>query len=69
MKFIELSRFSESEILDSHNEAFSDYEVPMQISLDSFKYFNLRRGIMYDLSLGAVDDEKLVGFILNAIDF
>jgi len=68
MKFIELSRFSESEILDVHNEAFSDYEVPMEISLDSFKYLNLRRGVRYDLSLGAVDGENLVGFILNAID-
>lgn len=68
MKFVELSNFSASEILDTHNEAFSDYEVPMQISLDSFKYLNLRRGVKYDLSLGAVDGEKLVGFILNAID-
>ena len=68
MKFIELSRFSESEILDVHNEAFSDYEVPMEIPIDSFKYLNLRRGVRYDLSLGAVDGENLVGFILNAVD-
>lgn len=68
MKFIELSKLSESEILDTHNEAFSDYEIPMEISLDSFKYLNLRRGVRYDLSLGAVAGKNLVGFILNAID-
>jgi ribosomal protein S18 acetylase RimI-like enzyme len=68
MKFVKLNKFSESEILETHNEAFSDYEVPMQISLDSFKYLNLRRGVRYDLSLGAVEGEKLIGFILNAVD-
>ncbi|MFX1278527.1 MAG: GNAT family N-acetyltransferase [Promethearchaeota archaeon] len=64
-----MSSFTESEILETHNEAFSDYEVPMQISLESFRNLNRRRGVSYNLSLGAVDGEKLVGFILNAIDY
>jgi ribosomal protein S18 acetylase RimI-like enzyme len=68
MEFVKLNEYSESEILEAHNEAFSDYEIPMHISLDSFKYLNLRRGVRYDLSLGAVSEEKLVGFIINAID-
>ena len=68
MEFVDLSQFSELEILDAHNKAFSDYEVPMQLSLESFKYFNQRRGVQYDLSFGAVEGNELVGFILNAID-
>lgn len=64
-----MSSFTESEILETHNEAFFDYEVPMQISLESFRKLNRRRGVSYDLSLGVVDGEKLVGFILNAIDY
>ena len=68
MEFVDLSRFSELEILNTHNKAFSDYEVPMQLSLESFKYFNQRRGVRYDLSFGAVEENELVGFILNAID-
>ncbi|MHA2392799.1 MAG: GNAT family N-acetyltransferase [Promethearchaeota archaeon] len=69
MEFIDLSQITESEIVETHNEAFSDYEIPMNLSLDMFKYFNLRRGVRYDLSIGAIDNGKLIGFILNAIDY
>ncbi|MFX1325220.1 MAG: GNAT family N-acetyltransferase [Promethearchaeota archaeon] len=68
MEFIDLSQISEAEIVETHNEAFSDYEVPMNLSLDTFRYFNRRRGVRYDLSIGAIEDGKLIGFILNAID-
>jgi ribosomal protein S18 acetylase RimI-like enzyme len=68
MEFIRLNQFEESDILDTQNKAFSDYEVPMQISLEAFKYFNLRRGVRYDLSLGVVNNDSLIGFILNAVD-
>ncbi|MFX0023777.1 MAG: GNAT family N-acetyltransferase [Candidatus Hermodarchaeota archaeon] len=69
MRFESLDQFSEMEILDAHNEAFSDYQVPMQLSLDTFQYFNHRRGVRYDLSIGTVEGNKLIGFILNAVDF
>ncbi len=69
IEFFPLNQFSESEILNTHNEAFSNYEVPMQLSLEVFRYFNSRRGVRYDLSLGAVEGKRLIGFILNAIDF
>ncbi|MFX1479139.1 MAG: GNAT family N-acetyltransferase [Promethearchaeota archaeon] len=68
MEFVKLSQFSESELLNTHNLAFSDYEVPMELSLEDFTYFNKRRGVRYDLSIGAVEGNKLIGFILNAID-
>lgn len=69
MEFKDLSQFTEIEIVETHNEAFSDYEVPMNISLELFQYFNIRRGVRYDLSIGAIEDGKLIGFILNAIDY
>lgn len=69
IEFLSLNQFSESEILNTHNDAFSDYEVPMQLSLEVFRYFNRRRGVRYDLSIGAVEGKRLIGFILNAVDF
>ena len=54
MEFIDLSQITEIEIVETHNEAFSDYEVPMNLSLEIFEYFNRRRGVRYDLSIGAV---------------
>ncbi|MFX1417510.1 MAG: GNAT family N-acetyltransferase [Promethearchaeota archaeon] len=69
MRFQSLDQFSEIAILDTHNEAFSDYHVPMQLSLEVFQYFNRRRGVRYDLSIGAVEEKTLIGFILNAVDF
>jgi ribosomal protein S18 acetylase RimI-like enzyme len=68
MEFVKLSQFTEAELLNTHNLAFSDYEVPMELSLEAFTYFNKRRGVRYDLSIGAVEGNKLIGFILNAID-
>lgn len=69
LEFIDLSQISEAEIVETHNEAFSDYEVPMNLSLDRFRYFNRRRGVRYDVSIGAIEEGKLIGFILNAIDY
>ena len=66
MEFVELSQFSEAEILKTHNLAFSDYEVSMELSLEAFNYFNRRRGVRYNLSIGAVEGDNLIGFILNA---
>jgi ribosomal protein S18 acetylase RimI-like enzyme len=68
MEFVELSQFSEAEILNTHNLAFSDYEISMELSLEAFSYFNRRRGVRYDLSIGVIEEDKLIGFILNAVD-
>ena len=62
-----LSNTREEDILDTHNEAFSDYQVEMQLTLPRFHKINLLRGIRYELSIGAFDLDKLVGFTLNGI--
>ena len=60
-----LENISELEILETHNSAFSDYEVQMNWTLQQFQNINKQRGVRYDLSIGAFDDDKLVGFIIN----
>ncbi len=60
-----LEGINESEILETHNSAFSDYEVQMNWTLQQFQNINKQRGVQYDLSIGAFDDDKLVGFIIN----
>ncbi|MBU7032501.1 MAG: GNAT family N-acetyltransferase [Theionarchaea archaeon] len=46
-------------------EAFSDYLVEMQPSLEKFKRMLRRNGVNLQFSMGAYDHETLVGFILN----
>ena len=60
-----LEHVDELEILETHNSAFSDYEVQMNWTLPQFQNINKQRGVRYDLSMGAFDDDKLVGFIIN----
>ncbi|HET9532072.1 MAG TPA: GNAT family N-acetyltransferase [Blastocatellia bacterium] len=49
-------------------EAFSDYVVKMQPSEEQFFEMLTRRGVRYDLSVGAFSGHRLVGFNLNALD-
>jgi len=67
MDFHTLENLSVEEILEAHNDAFSNYEVPMELTLEFFKQINIQRGVRYDLSIGAFDNGALVGFILNGI--
>jgi len=60
-----LEDIDESEILETHNVAFSDYEVQMHCTLPHFQNINKQRGVRSALSIGAFDDGKLVGFIIN----
>ncbi|WP_420571222.1 GNAT family N-acetyltransferase [Kordia sp.] len=56
------------EILSTLNLAFSDYFIPINFTLD---YVNERwkaSGVDYSLSFGVFDNDKLVGFIIHAIN-
>lgn len=48
--------------------AFSDYAVKMQPSEEQLFEMLTRRGIRYDLSVGAFSGHQLVGFNLNGLD-
>ena len=50
------------------NEAFSDYAVPFSISAHQLREICARRGVVFDLSVGAFDGDRMVGFTLNGFD-
>lgn len=56
------------EILDTLNLAFSDYFVPINFTLDYVKERWTASGVDYSLSFGVFDQNKLVGFIIHAIN-
>ncbi|MDH5462293.1 MAG: GNAT family N-acetyltransferase, partial [Candidatus Bathyarchaeota archaeon] len=54
---------------DTFMEAFSDYQFKIQMTKERFNAINIRRGLNYELSVGAFDlDNKMVGLTLNGID-
>ncbi|SHJ55577.1 GNAT family N-acetyltransferase [Aquimarina spongiae] len=58
------------DIKDIHScflEAFANYEVPFNITLDEFSYMLARRGCDFSMSYGAFSGNVLVGFVLNGI--
>jgi len=47
--------------------AFSDYQVNMDFSFSHFERMMRRRGLVSELSVGAFDGEKLIGFSLTGL--
>ncbi|HBB28938.1 MAG TPA: GNAT family N-acetyltransferase [Clostridiales bacterium] len=48
-------------------EAFSDYQVKIDLPFLKFENMVKRRGLIPELSIGAFDNEKLIGFVLNGV--
>ena len=48
-------------------EAFSDYQVKMNLPLEKFKIMLKSRGYCPKFSVGAFKDGQLIGFILNSV--
>jgi len=55
-------------IIDCFLAAFDNYFVKMPTDFNYYKQRWKTSGVRFDLSFGMFDNEKLVGFILNAID-
>lgn len=54
---------------DTFIEAFSDYQIRIQMTKERFNAVNIRRGLNYELSVGAFDhNNKMVGLTLNGTD-
>lgn len=63
-------RFENISLEKLHNtflEAFSDYQVKMDMPLLKLKQMLQRRGYIAEASIGAFENDILIGFILNAI--
>lgn len=61
-----LSHVALSSLHECFLEAFSDYQVDMRVSQQQFEQRLLRDGVDLEISAGAFDDDKLIGFYLNA---
>ena len=49
------------------NEAFSDYVIPFQVSLEQLADKFAGAGVIYQLSFGAFDQDKQVAFVMHGI--
>lgn len=47
--------------------AFSDYEVDMRMSREQFRQRLTRDGIRLEISSGAFDNDRMIGFCMNAL--
>ncbi|HPJ90274.1 MAG TPA: GNAT family N-acetyltransferase [Thermotogota bacterium] len=66
MEYKSLASSTTEQVWSAFNDAFSDYEVPIQMPLEKFISVGKRRGADYNISLGAYDDTRLSGFVVNA---
>jgi ribosomal protein S18 acetylase RimI-like enzyme len=48
-------------------DAFSDYQVDMQMSEQQFAQRLTRDGVQLEISAGAFDDDRMIGFYINAL--
>jgi ribosomal protein S18 acetylase RimI-like enzyme len=58
-----------TQVLDTFNESFSDYLVPMNLTLEQFNSKLHTENINWDYSIGVFFDSNLCGFILHFEDF
>lgn len=56
-----------SALYDCFLDAFSDYQVSMQMSREQFAQRLTRDGVQLQLSAAAFDDQRMIGFYLNGI--
>ena len=52
---------------EAFRNAFSDYQVEMNLPIETFKQMLQRRGYAPEISIGAFKDDRLVGFVLNGL--
>jgi len=68
MTFKTLQDIDNTIILDTFNEAFSDYIVPLKLTLEQLESKIKSENIQPELSAGAFQGENLVGYILHGHD-
>lgn len=62
-----LENISLEVIYETFIEAFSDYQVKLDLSFIKFKNMMVRRGFVPKMSIGIFDNDRLVGLILNGV--
>lgn len=64
----EINQIGVSELHKTFNKAFSDYVLPMHVTVKQLAENIRRDGIDFRYSAGAFAEGKLVGFILNSLE-
>lgn len=67
MEFRTLEKTSLTEILEAFNLAFSDYITPLELTLQQLQNKIIAEDINLNWSVGAFENEKLVGYILHGL--
>lgn len=62
-----LASTDSSRLFECFLAAFSDYQVDMRMSREQFEQRLARDGVQFDISAGAFDDDKMIGFYMNAL--
>lgn len=65
MKIVTLDTLPLDTVIATFNEAFADYAVPFTLDRERFLNMQNRRGFKAELSVGALDDERLVAISLT----
>lgn len=65
MEFRTLENIDPQLIVNTFNESFSDYYVPLSLTLEQFLLKMKGENIALHFSVGAFEDEKLVGIIVH----
>lgn len=63
-----LDNCSVENITAAFNEAFTDYFIPLQLTSETMKAKMKAENILMRYSVGAFEDDRLVGFILHGYD-
>ena len=65
INFDNLSEINNKDILDCFNLSFSDYSIPFKLNLEQLENKLRNENINKDISVGAFNKNKLVGFVLH----
>lgn len=68
IQFRTLTNINPGELLEVFNESFSDYFIPLKLSREQLLAKMKNENARLDYSVGAFDDDKLVGFMLHCYD-
>ena len=62
-----LSSADSTKLYECFLEAFSDYQINMRVSQEEFEQRLVRDGVQLEISAGAFDESRMVGFYMNAV--
>jgi len=68
MTIKDLTGVSFETMTQAFNDAFSDYNIPANYTVEYLTGLVARRGYRPDLAVGAFDGDRLVGFVFNCLD-